>query len=522
MSRLAMSENRRIAVNIAATYGRSLFALACALFTSRWVLMALGETDYGLMGVVGSMLAFMTFVNGVLAMSTARFFAFSTGNMRTAVDPGPALEECRRWFSLSVMVHVGLAVAFVLVCWPLGEWAVAHWLKIPADRIQACLTVFRYSCITSFVGIATVPFGAMYVAKQEICLVTLSSVMTSLYLVAVSSYMVAHPGDWLADFNGLMCISGTLPGFAYAYYGWRNFPECRFRLRYVLDGHRLAEFFRFAAWAFVGPLGLLLRSQGLMVLVNRSFLPADNAALALARNLSERANTLATSVKGAMAPAVVQACGSGDQRRMAGLVFRMCKFSLATSLLFSVPLALELPEVLRLWLKNPPPLLAALSVCLIVEYLVMVSTSGYDTAVYATGRIALYEAVAGVFSILTLPAVYLCIRLGGGMVVATWVCVAMVTAYSLVRMLLSSRITGMCARDWVRGLLAPSLVAAAAAVAAGSCSVVLLRPGFGRLLLTTTVSGGVFVVLSWVLLFDAVERQLVRERVLRHLGMVGR
>lgn len=48
-----MTENRRIALNIAATNGRSLFALVCGLFTSRWVLMALGQSDYGLYGVSG-------------------------------------------------------------------------------------------------------------------------------------------------------------------------------------------------------------------------------------------------------------------------------------------------------------------------------------------------------------------------------------------------------------------------------------------------------------------------------------
>ena len=48
-----MTANRRIALNILATYGRSLYALALGLFCGRWCLMALGEVDYGLMGVVG-------------------------------------------------------------------------------------------------------------------------------------------------------------------------------------------------------------------------------------------------------------------------------------------------------------------------------------------------------------------------------------------------------------------------------------------------------------------------------------
>lgn len=50
-----MTANRRIFLNIIATYGRSLYALVCGLFISRWVLAALGKTDFGLYGVVGGM-----------------------------------------------------------------------------------------------------------------------------------------------------------------------------------------------------------------------------------------------------------------------------------------------------------------------------------------------------------------------------------------------------------------------------------------------------------------------------------
>ena len=51
-----MTQNRRIFLNIVATYGRSLFALVCGLFISRWVLAALGKTEFGVCGrIVGMM-----------------------------------------------------------------------------------------------------------------------------------------------------------------------------------------------------------------------------------------------------------------------------------------------------------------------------------------------------------------------------------------------------------------------------------------------------------------------------------
>ena len=40
---MIMSPNRRIFLNIVATYGRSLYALVCGLFISRWVLAVVGK-----------------------------------------------------------------------------------------------------------------------------------------------------------------------------------------------------------------------------------------------------------------------------------------------------------------------------------------------------------------------------------------------------------------------------------------------------------------------------------------------
>ena len=50
-----MTLNRRILLNIVATYGRSLCALMCWAFVSRWVLAA-GKSEFGVCGVVDGMM----------------------------------------------------------------------------------------------------------------------------------------------------------------------------------------------------------------------------------------------------------------------------------------------------------------------------------------------------------------------------------------------------------------------------------------------------------------------------------
>ena len=183
-----MSPNRRIFLNIIATYGRSLYTLVCGLFTARWVLTALGKTDFGLYGVVGGLTVFISFLNTLLSSATSRFYAFAEGeSQKCALEEGDAeqgVEGCRQWFSTAVMVHTTVPVVLVAIGYPLGMYAVEHWLTIPPDRLNACRWVFRFVCISCFVGMVNVPFQAMYTAKQYIAELTIYSFATTTANVA--------------------------------------------------------------------------------------------------------------------------------------------------------------------------------------------------------------------------------------------------------------------------------------------------------------------------------------------------
>ena len=121
-----MSPNRRIFLNIVATYGRSLYALVIGLFCGRWALMALGEVDYGLMGVVGGLAVFIAYLNGILAGAIGRFFAIAVGEQNKDVEEGIA--NGRMWFTTAVAIQTVMPTLLLIVCYPAGEWAVRSFL----------------------------------------------------------------------------------------------------------------------------------------------------------------------------------------------------------------------------------------------------------------------------------------------------------------------------------------------------------------------------------------------------------
>ena len=153
------NNNNRIAKNAFMLYVRMIVALFIGLYTSRVMLDILGDGDYGLYNVVGGVVAFLTFINGAMAGATSRFLAFEIG----VGDK----EKLKRTFSSALIVHILLAVLFVIVVESAGLWFLSTKLVIPTDRYNAALIVFHLSVVSSFFGFLLIPFSASTIAHEK-------------------------------------------------------------------------------------------------------------------------------------------------------------------------------------------------------------------------------------------------------------------------------------------------------------------------------------------------------------------
>ncbi len=509
-----MTENRRIALNIIATYGRSLYALVCGLFTGRWVLMSLGETDYGLYGVVGGLTVFITFLVSLLSGAVGRFYAFSVGAAKVQAD---GLETCRKWFNTALLIHTVLPLVVMLIGYPICEYGLRHaWLNIPADRVEACVWVFRFVCITSFVGMVSVPFNAMYTAKQYIAELTIYSFVTTTVNVGFLYYMVSHPGVWLAKYALWSCVLSLLPQLIIATRAVYLFPECRFNRVYLWDWHRICELFAFAGWQFFGNFGYMIRTQGFAILINKCFTPAHNATIAIANTVAGHTNTLTASMNGAFYPAITNACGAEEQTKMLNLMYRSCKLGVLACLLFAIPLILEMNYLLVLWLKKVPISLVEIAILTLITLVVDESTRGVGIAVTAEGRIKTYYVLLGSLNIASLPICWAWICLGGNFISVFIVLLTLRIVANCWAVLIAHETVGVSFFRWLREVVIPiSGVACASFLIGFSIKVFFGESSFLRLV--SVIFGSVisFLILTtrFVLMCD--ERQFLASRFLR-------
>ena len=506
-----------------ATYGRTVVGVLCGIYSTRWVLMALGKEDFGLFGLVGGLVTFLSFLNTQFAGALSRFYAFAVGQSKVSVDADQALEECRKWFSVGLAIHTIIPISLIAIGYPIGAWAIRTGVVgVPECRIDACIWLWRFVCISSLISMVNVPFSAMYTAKQYIAELTVYSLVQTIVRTIFIYSMTLRQGDWLVVYGLATCLILIVPQILICIRAIVVFPECRFRVAYVALWGYARRLAAYAGWQSFGGFGYLARHQFLTVVVNRFFGPRVTASFSIGEMVSAEAAALTGALNTAFAPAITTACGEGNWERMRRMAYQACKFGTLLTMLFAIPLGLEMSEVLRLWLKDVPQWTEG--ICLIMLAVVVIDkfSLGHGIGVNASGRVACFQVYRGLACMTAIPfsiVAVLVFRHVYAVAVALLVttCIACFSDVWVAR----TRI-GLSARYWLFKIVVPLGVVSLVTCAIGFIPHYFLAPSFLRIVVTTLVVFLCLVPLSWLFVLNVYEREFVSNRFTALISRIAR
>ena len=412
------SRTRRIARNTLMLYIRMFALLLVGLYTSRVVLEALGENDYGIYNVVGGVVAMFTIISGALNSAVSRFITFEMGKSQ-----GARLNEV---YSSAVTIQIMLALIVVIIAEPAGLWFIENEMTIDPDRIPAAKWVLHLSLFAFVVNLMCVPQMASITAHEKMSAYAAIGVMDGLLRLAVAFMIMRSPIDRLIYYAALMAAVVLVVRLAYGIYCRRHFPECRYKP--VFDRQLIKEMFSFAGWNFIGVSAGVLRDQGGNILVNIFYGTAVNAARGIAVQLNSAVQGFVTNFMTAVNPQITKSYASGDTDYMFSLIRRSSRMSYCLLFVIALPILFNTDYLLSIWLKDVPDH-TVLFVRLFLVFALCESISNpLITAQLATGRIRNYQLVVGGLMLLNIPVSYIFLKLGA----AAEVTVAVAIVISLI------------------------------------------------------------------------------------------
>jgi len=398
------TSNNRIIKNTAFLYLRMLLVMAVGLFSSRIVLQVLGVSDFGLYNAVGSIVVMFSIINGTLSAGTSRFLTFALGKGDS--------ENLKKTFSAAFFMHVAIALIVLVLAETVGLWLLHNKMNIPANRFVAANWLYQFSIVSCMLSMTQVPYSASIIAHEKMKIYAWVGIAEAAWKICFLFILMYVPfSDLLIAYGALIMFWSCGLQIFYRVYCRRNFAESKLTL--VKDKSIYKSIASFSMWDLIGAFCATGNSQGLNLLINMFFGVAVNAARGLAYQVENIIQQFVNNFMTAVNPQITKRYAEGRVSDMLDLVFEGSKFGFYLLFMVTLPVFLEAPKLLSLWLVEVPENAVLFLRLLMVSMLIRSFARPVVTAVHATGKIKFMNVVSGTTSVVAqIPGTYILFRLG--------------------------------------------------------------------------------------------------------------
>lgn len=501
----AVSENnKRIAKNTLMLYIRMFFIMAVTLYTSRVILQILGVEDFGIYNVVGGVVAMMGFLKGAMSAATTRFITYELGRNNS--------EQLRKTYCISMMIYALLCLIFVLLAETVGLWFLNSQLVIPDNRLVAANWVYQFTIFSVIVEMMAQPYNAVIISHERMSFFAYISILEVVLKLTVVYILLLINYDHLASYGALLLAVSLIVNIIYSVYCNKNFPECKFKI--YKDVALFKRILFYSGWNLFGSVSSLIKSQGLNILLNMFFNPTVNAARGIAYQIGSAISQFSNNFFTAVRPQIIKYYAQEDLNNMFMLVFRSSRMSFFLNLFFSVPLLIETPQIIQLWLGQTPDYVIIFSRLIIIISAIEAMAHPMMTAAHATGRVALYQTVVGMMNILILPISYLFLHFGFSPVSVFGVSLVITSINVILRMFIVKYLIGSFPlKDYIIDVFGKCLAVSVCSVLFALILHKILTPSLWHSALVCIVSCIPFLISVYYLGLTNEERKVVVKHV---------
>lgn len=393
--------NKRIAKNTLILYVRIAVTMLVGLFTSRYVLKALGVSDYGLFSVVGSVIGMYAFIAGSLSGTTIRFINFEMGKEDGNVN---------RMFNICNFLHICMAILILVISETFGIWYINNYLNVAPGKLGDAMFVFQVSIIVSCLGIINVPYSSLYNVHEKFLFPALLDIFYTLLRLGLVIFLLYYKGNALRFYALMMSLTTFSNFIIYHYLSYRNWHDI-VRWKFVPGWKNYKSPLVYTTYNIIYTMALTARDTGSNLLINFFFGTVVNAAYAVAKAVQGYVESFIASFGGAAAPQITQNMAGDHKDRTSFLANNIGRITIALTELVVLPLFVEMPFILKLWLKNPPH--DSDIFCRIMMFILLFATtgSGLVQVIDGSGKIKWFKINLSFFFLISLPLGYIAFRM---------------------------------------------------------------------------------------------------------------
>lgn len=504
------ADNKRIAKNTMMLYIRMIVSLIVSLYTSRVILAALGVTDYGLNNVVSGIISMFTFVNSSLSVATTRFLTYELGVGNTS--------SFRNIFSMSINLHIVLSLMILILGETIGLWILLNELVIPENRVVACIWIYQVSILSCILNTINVPYISALIAHERMGAFGYMTILDNVLKLLIVYVLVIIPADRLIVYSWLFFAMNLISLLIYQIYCRKKIPGTNYSFSWNVK--LFQSMFSFTGWSSLVHIANFASSQGLNMLLNVFFGPVVNAARGVTNQVNIAIYKLSSSFQTALNPQITKNYAQNNQDRVFQLFSASSRLAYYVIFIISLPIALEAPYILRLWLRDVPEYTVQFLRVILCMNLIEALANPIYAVVEATGKIKRFQIVNGLVILLIFPISYLFLKFLDISPVSIFIIQLFFSFVGQIcRQMMFQKIINIGFTPYYINILKPILAITILSLFFSiSFSILIGQPyNLYLLILYTLVYILIVVTLIWLLGLKPEEKKIVSEKILKYI-----
>ena len=473
-----------------------------SLYATRLILNALGAQDFGVFNIVGGSIAMLGFLHVAMTSATQRFMSYSEGEGN--------LEKQKKIFNVSLILHAIIALALGLILYVAGIFFFNGILNLPENRFQAAHLIYYFMIISTMVTVMTVPYEAVINAHENMLYFSIVGVIESLLKLAVALIVVITLKDKLIVYGALTAGIALIIMIIMRIYCHQKYAECVISPRKYWDRTLMKEMTSFAGWNLITSATSIVTLQGLSIVLNSFFGVILNAAQGIATQISGQLMAFSNTMLKALNPALVKSEGGNDRNRMIKITLTGSKFSFLLFAFFAAPSIIEMPFILKFWLKEVPEWAVLFCRLELTRNLFSQFNIVLQSGIAAEGRIKRFSTTMSILYILPLPFSVIAFKFGAPpfFLYIIWIlCWGIGGIFTT--LYFSNKNFGFPVKKFLKGVFLPCVSGLAITLILGFILSAILTTGFPRLVTTISLTSVSFLIITWIIILDNAEKNII-------------
>jgi O-antigen/teichoic acid export membrane protein len=469
-----------------------------SLFTVRVVFRALGVVDYGIYNVIGGVVTSISFVTSVLANASQRFFSVELGKGDD--------NSLKKVFNQLVFVYAIVAVIVFILAETIGLWFLNTKMDIPAERMVAANWVYQFAICSVLASLMTSPFQSIIIAHENMRVYAYLSILDVVLKLLIVYFLMMFSFDKLKLYAILMFLATLIIGLVYLIYSRRKFKETHFM--WVWDKTGFRSIFDYSMWIIVGSFSNIVNTQGINILLNLFFGPVANAAYAVGNQVRQAVVSFASNFYTATRPPIIKSYVQHDDQQTIKLFYFSSKMIFIFLYVLIVPLFIGIDAILELWLGEVSMYMPFFVRLMLIYALVLSMSEPITTIVQAAGKVKKYHGIVDVFTLVSLPIVYLVFKHGGSVYWGFGIPIFVFLIAHIIRLFILKSFYPFSLSLYIGKLVIPVLVSILITIGG---LYVMNRFLSNHLFLVIMMAVCLSVFVSWIFILDNSERVSVKQ-----------